>query len=231
MVVARYSYDPFGNVLSKSGPLAEANVYRFSSKEAHAKSGLSYYLYRFYDPNPQRWLSRDPLADIGSPVHQAAAMEPWDTYGGTAESADGDIGDVLIHVNINLYAPLGGDPIDSVDSLGLQASLCNPAGAAIVADAEAAAEGYASLAAKQAAMRAAARAAAAAAAAAATLSGDRAETTQHGKGERNRQHESDNPWKGWRVDPKDPSKIRGKDQNGKDIVKRRPPGFPDPKCK
>jgi RHS repeat-associated protein len=53
-------------------------------------------------------------------------------------------------------------------------------------------------------------------------------SSPHGKGERNWQHESDNPWKGWRVDPKDPTKIRGKDQNGKDIVKPRPPGFPDP---
>jgi RHS repeat-associated protein len=64
-IVAKYSYDPFGNVLSQSGPLAEANLYRFSSKETHENSGLAYYLYRFYDPNLQRWLNRDPIAENG----------------------------------------------------------------------------------------------------------------------------------------------------------------------
>ena len=65
LVAARYSYDPFGNTLSASGPLAGANLYRFSSKEFHPNSGLVYYLYRFYDPNLQRWLNKDPLGERG----------------------------------------------------------------------------------------------------------------------------------------------------------------------
>jgi RHS repeat-associated protein len=63
--VARYHYDPYGNLLSKTGPLADANVYRFSSKEWHEKSGLVYYLYRYYEPNLQRWLNRDPIVELG----------------------------------------------------------------------------------------------------------------------------------------------------------------------
>jgi RHS repeat-associated protein len=63
--VARYTYDPFGNTLSKFGPLADANLYRFSSKESHEPSGLVYYLYRFYDPNLQRWINRDPIGENG----------------------------------------------------------------------------------------------------------------------------------------------------------------------
>jgi RHS repeat-associated protein len=65
IVVARYLYDPCGNLLSSVGPLAEVNLYRFSSKEAHAYSGLVYYGYRFLDPNLQRWLNRDPLGEKG----------------------------------------------------------------------------------------------------------------------------------------------------------------------
>ena len=65
LIVARYTYDPFGNILSKSGPLADANTYRFSSKEHHQTSGLVYYLYRFYDPNLQRFVNRDPIQEIG----------------------------------------------------------------------------------------------------------------------------------------------------------------------
>jgi RHS repeat-associated protein len=65
IIAARYAYDPFGNLLAKSGPLADANVYRFSSKEYHAASGLSYYGYRYYDPNLQRWLNQDPIGELG----------------------------------------------------------------------------------------------------------------------------------------------------------------------
>ncbi|HEY3915186.1 MAG TPA: RHS repeat-associated core domain-containing protein [Verrucomicrobiae bacterium] len=64
-IVAKYLYDAFGNVISKSGLLADANLYRFSSKEWHAASGLVYYLYRCYDPNLQRWLNRDPNGELG----------------------------------------------------------------------------------------------------------------------------------------------------------------------
>jgi RHS repeat-associated protein len=67
LVVARYTYDPFGNVLSKAGPLADANLYRFSSKEYHQPSGLVYYLYRFYDSNLQRWVNRDPIEEEAGP--------------------------------------------------------------------------------------------------------------------------------------------------------------------
>ncbi len=63
--VATYRYDPFGNTLSQSGTLAAANVYRFSSKEAHAPSGLLLYTFRFYNTANQRWLSRDPIHERG----------------------------------------------------------------------------------------------------------------------------------------------------------------------
>ena len=37
-------------------------------------SGLVYYLYRFYDPNLQRWLNRDPIAEQGHRVLRGACM-------------------------------------------------------------------------------------------------------------------------------------------------------------
>jgi RHS repeat-associated protein len=64
-VAASYRYDPFGNTLSSSGTLAATNVYRFSSKEVHGSSGMYCYLYRFYDPNLQRWINRDPREERG----------------------------------------------------------------------------------------------------------------------------------------------------------------------
>ncbi len=74
-VVASYRYDPFGNTISSSGTLADANVYRFSSKEFHVNSGMYYYGYRFYDPNLQRWLNRDPLAEKGHKAFRRACVQ------------------------------------------------------------------------------------------------------------------------------------------------------------
>jgi RHS repeat-associated protein len=62
---ARYLYDPFGNLLAKSGPLADVNTRRFSSKEYHAQSGLYYYGFRWYEPNLQRWVNADPIGLTG----------------------------------------------------------------------------------------------------------------------------------------------------------------------
>jgi len=63
--LTRYVYDAYGRAVSATGPLATANVYRFSSKELHAPSGLFHYGYRFYDPMTQRWMNRDPLGEAG----------------------------------------------------------------------------------------------------------------------------------------------------------------------
>jgi RHS repeat-associated protein len=62
---ARYLYDPFGNTLKASGPSANWNRYRFSSKPVHEASGWYDYLYRWYAPELQRWPNRDPIAEWG----------------------------------------------------------------------------------------------------------------------------------------------------------------------
>jgi RHS repeat-associated protein len=62
---ATYQFDPYGRLLASSGTLAAVNTYRFSSKELMFASGLYNYGYRFYDPNTQRWLNRDPVQETG----------------------------------------------------------------------------------------------------------------------------------------------------------------------
>src|SRR5439155_8590944 len=79
--VAAYKYDPFGNLISSSGTLAGANVYRFSSKEQHANSGMYYYGYRFYDPNLQRWINRDTIGESGGyNLYVFGSNDPQDRY-------------------------------------------------------------------------------------------------------------------------------------------------------
>jgi RHS repeat-associated protein len=65
-VVAHVECSPFGKLLVSSGPLANANTYRFSSKE-HDVTGLAYYGHRYYSPELGRWINRDPIGEKGGP--------------------------------------------------------------------------------------------------------------------------------------------------------------------
>ena len=92
-LVARYLYDPFGNTLAKAGSLADANSYRFSSKEWHAGSTLYYFGYRFYSPGIQRWLNRDPLGEAGGiNLYRFDYNDPNSWIDPDGESPEGIIG-------------------------------------------------------------------------------------------------------------------------------------------
>src|SRR5665213_1821386 len=108
-IVARYCYDAFGNIISKSGLLADANVYRFSSKEWHPNSGIVYYLYRNYDPKLQRWLNRDPLGELGFElVHNSRLRTVWSLLQ-PVERFEGP----------NLYEFIRNNSLTAVDLFGL----------------------------------------------------------------------------------------------------------------
>src|SRR5207249_11372519 len=64
-MAARYMYSPFGKLMGKWGALADANAMQFSSMPVHRQSGLSGYVFRFYDPGLQRWTSQDPIGEAG----------------------------------------------------------------------------------------------------------------------------------------------------------------------
>jgi RHS repeat-associated protein len=59
--VAQYEYGPFGEVIRATGPMAKVNAMRFSTKYQDDETALYYYGYRYYDPSPGRWLSRDSI--------------------------------------------------------------------------------------------------------------------------------------------------------------------------
>jgi RHS repeat-associated protein len=60
---------------------------------------MYYYLYRFYDPNLQRWINRDPLDDRRDSFQRAPERH--------------------VEELVNLYAFIRNSPIGSVDFLGL----------------------------------------------------------------------------------------------------------------
>lgn len=55
---ARYSYTPFGAVTAEGTVSCPV---QWSSEMYDEESGLTYYNYRYYNPQDGRWLSRDPL--------------------------------------------------------------------------------------------------------------------------------------------------------------------------
>ena len=116
-LVAKYLYDPYGNILSQSGSLAGVNLYLFSSTEFHANSGLLYNLYRFYDPNLQRWLNQDPLGSV------ASIEDVYKTFGLLQPPRRiGSPSTVLPFekwIGPNLCDYVGNDPINAIDPLGL----------------------------------------------------------------------------------------------------------------
>jgi RHS repeat-associated protein len=113
--VAKYLYDPFGKLLSRSGPLAEANTFRFSSKDMHDRSGLYHYGYRYYEPTFQRWLNRDPIQEGGGiNLYQFAYNNPisyFDDWGNQPGLPPGWSGPDSYDPNLNPF----GAPAPSAD--------------------------------------------------------------------------------------------------------------------
>src|SRR5271154_2654162 len=60
-IEARYDYDPYGRVTTITGTIP--SDFQYAGYYEHATSGLNLTLYRAYDPNTARWLSRDPLGE------------------------------------------------------------------------------------------------------------------------------------------------------------------------
>lgn len=88
-VVARWTYDAWGNVLSEEiAPSASALAgtrHRFHGRELSAATGLVHFRARWYDPLVGRWISKDPIR---------------------------------LHGGLNLYAFCADDPVNWIDPFG-----------------------------------------------------------------------------------------------------------------
>ena len=68
-VVASYSYDAWGNILSQSGEMATINPYRYAGYRYDEDTKLYYLMARYYDPNTGVFLSIDPVrGDAMTPI-------------------------------------------------------------------------------------------------------------------------------------------------------------------
>jgi RHS repeat-associated protein len=63
--VASYAYDPYGNILSATGPMAEINPLRYRGYYYDAELEMYYLQSRYYDPMVGRFINADDVALIG----------------------------------------------------------------------------------------------------------------------------------------------------------------------
>ena len=65
VLAAQYVYDPYGNVIESSGPLADVFSFGFSTKYHDRETGMIGYQQRYCLPILGRWFNRDPIEEEG----------------------------------------------------------------------------------------------------------------------------------------------------------------------
>lgn len=126
--VALYEYSAYGRLLTRAGSLANDLLY--STKPYHAKSGLYYFGFRWYDPATGRWMTRDPLRVLdGFNVYAYLGSDPagsTDPYG-LCQDPD-DVWWETFTDNLNLRIGVSGTFIHQQVSLSVSFNLLDPIG-------------------------------------------------------------------------------------------------------
>ena len=66
--VAKYRYDPYGNLVSSSGTMAAANPLRYRGYYFDSETGFYYLQSRYYDPKTCRFINADDFASTGQGI-------------------------------------------------------------------------------------------------------------------------------------------------------------------
>ena len=102
--VASYEYDPYGNIVSASGTMAEVNPLRYRGYYYDTELDMYYLQSRYYDPQISRFINADDVSMLGA--------------SGTA-------------LGYNLFAYCENNPINNCDATGHVVTPANIIGAAV----------------------------------------------------------------------------------------------------
>jgi len=116
-IVAKYEYDPYGNVVAQAGDYAERNPIRFSTKQWDDETGFGYWEQRYYSPRLGRWMSEDPYSELGWPANRSGAGRAGVAW------RSGSLGRI---VSDNRYEFVLNNPLGWVDPDGLAALKTEP---------------------------------------------------------------------------------------------------------
>jgi len=105
-VIARYEYGPFGEPIRVTGPAANQNPFRFSTKRTDNTIDLILYEYRVYSSSTGRWVSRDLINELG-----------FKLLTGKDEAFE-------LYEEKNLYALVRNRPVNYIDALGNGLCIC-----------------------------------------------------------------------------------------------------------
>jgi RHS repeat-associated protein len=125
-----YSYDPFGNT-SVSGELSD-NPFQYTGRENDG-TGLYYYRARYYSPELQRFISKDPIGLLGGiNLYSYVANNPinWIDPSGLVGIYGGVVGRVIAPT---ISVEAGGRVIVGTEGNGLRGTVAGSAGFTMLA--------------------------------------------------------------------------------------------------
>jgi RHS repeat-associated protein len=99
---------PFGELITATGPMAIANPFRFSTKYQDDETDLLYYGYRYLSTSAGRWLSFDPIEELGFQQRYWASLGPRQV-----------LAMLLCTPGSSAVVFLDNQPPDAIDALGL----------------------------------------------------------------------------------------------------------------
>ena len=120
-VVATYDYDPYGNVISQTGSVA--NPVLFAGQYRDAESGMYYLRGRYYDPTTAQFMSRDPMLGSTWMPYAYAANNPANLTDPSGLDPVGDFFNWLGNLGGQVAGAVGG-AIGSISN-GVMAAIDN----------------------------------------------------------------------------------------------------------
>ena len=106
--VASYTYDAWGNILTKSGTAADLNPLRYRGYYFDTETGFYYLQSRYYDPIIRRFLNADSFASTGQGILGYNMFAYCQNKPVTYQDPEGEFLITAILIGVGVGAAVGG---------------------------------------------------------------------------------------------------------------------------